>query len=130
MLEIRSSELSKDEIAGAKADGFTRAPRTLKHLSAHPARDPQSPGPRLSQGVPGGQQSACITVIDACGDAVPAMPTETGNMETESATKETKMARSLLIRPSAYPPTLTTGQVTALFGSIARNAAGEPNVSF
>ena len=111
-LEIRGSDLSEDAMAGARTDGFTSAPTTLKHLSTHPADDPQSPGPRLSQGVPCGQQSTCMDVTNACGEAVPAMPTETGNMATESATTETKMARMVLMSPSAYPPTLTTGQVT------------------
>jgi hypothetical protein len=96
-LGIRSTDFSEAVMAGANADGFTRAPGTLKHLSAHPETGPQSPDPPLSQDAPCGQQSACIAESDICGEAACAMPPATGSMATESATTATKMARMVLI---------------------------------
>jgi hypothetical protein len=97
MLRITSTDLSEADMAGAKADRFTTALRTLKHLRAHPETDPQSPDPRLSQTFPCGQQSTCMAESDVCGEAARAISPATGSMAMESATTATKMARRMLM---------------------------------
>jgi hypothetical protein len=96
-LRITSTGFSEADMADADAVGFTGTPERLKHLSAHPETDPQSPDPRLSQSFPCGQQSTCMAESDVCGEAARVMPPATGSTATESAATATKMARRVLI---------------------------------
>ena len=82
---------------GVMAVGPTMAAEKLKHLSAQPAKEPQSLVPFCSQGLPWVQQSGCDAVNAKPGDVATTMPPATGSRATDIATRATKMVRSVLM---------------------------------
>jgi hypothetical protein len=74
----------------------TKMPEKLKHLSAHPAVDPQSSAVFFSQGFVCGQQSDGMAVADMPAAVARTVPPATGSTAIAKATIATKMARKVL----------------------------------
>ncbi|MGC1180458.1 MAG: hypothetical protein WA884_15900 [Methyloceanibacter sp.] len=75
----------------------TVMPEKLKHLSAHPALDPQSSAVFFSQAFVCGQQSNGMPVADMPAASARTIPPSTGSIATDKATTATKMARQVLM---------------------------------
>ena len=105
-LWITSADVSVGNSVRLTAEGPTTAPEKLKHLSAHPAIEPQSLVVLLSQGLPCGQQSTCAAPNAASVDMARATLPATGSMATDSAMSATRMARPMFIsaRSSGLAP--------------------------
>ena len=93
-------------------DGATTAAEKLKHLSAHPAIVPQSWDICFSHVLPWGQQSDCEATSVVPGGTARAMAPATGSMATDSVTKATIMARSMLMALTGLSAETPRGQVT------------------
>jgi hypothetical protein len=82
---------------GLTDSGPTKAVAKLKHLSAQPAKDPQSFVPFCWHGWPCAQQSDCIAVKATSGDLATTMPPATGSRATDIAMRTTIMVRNVVM---------------------------------
>ena len=101
------------ETVSAFAKGAKTAPDMPEHLSMHPAMEPQS-CIVFSHGWPLGQQSAGGALSDIPVAALASTkPPARGSMATARATKETRIARKLLMASTiGVSPKTCSGQAT------------------
>jgi len=105
-------DCGKGDATSVRPDGATVEAEKLEHLSMHPAIAPQSWDICFSHSLPWGQQSDCEATSVVPGGTARAMAPATGSMATDSVTKATIMARSMLMALTGLSAETPRGQVT------------------